>query len=104
MCVEGQTDETIPSLVDINHEDGDVVLSLRKADDVQHVNADFRVHRAIISLHEGSVLRHLVEAADPSEYVDGRPVIPCYGDSVEDFRPLLMALYNGLWVPPNVMF
>ncbi|KAF8493605.1 hypothetical protein JB92DRAFT_3147236 [Gautieria morchelliformis] len=96
MSVEGHTEETIPSLIDITHDDGDTVLSVRKAHDVQHADAEFRVHRAIISLHGGSVLRHLVEAADPSEYVDGRPVIPCYGDSVEDFSALLMALYNGL--------
>jgi len=89
--------EKISTLVGISHDTGDLVLLLKKDRDAKQVDAEFRVHRALISLHS-SVLRDLVESANPNEYVDGYPVIPCFDDSAEDFRALLTALYNGLYM------
>ena len=90
--------EKISTLVGISHDTGDLVLLLKKDRDAKQVDAEFRVHRALISLHS-SVLRDLVESANPNEYIDGCPIIPCYGDSPDDFRALLTALYNGMYVP-----
>ena len=76
------TPENGPTFIGINHDTDDVVLSLKKDRDAKQVDAEFRVHRAIISLHS-FVLRDLVESANPNEHVDGCPVIPCYGNSIE---------------------